>query len=317
VTRLPGGIGTPPASPLIDRAGELVRSRGLTGGFATLATMAGRKLDRWERAGADLVAQILGGSAVAMDTERSADAMHDFNIVGLADSRVVALEITSVADSSVVSQLKVAFGREWRFPRLANNWMIGIQQSEGDPPAVIKEVMSRMVPILELFELRGETSVEVRSSARYRFRAPGVADEMHEPMTQMCDLRVEAARLWDTPEPGQFGAVYLSISGGMVSNPEKLNELVVERVEKKINKLRAAPADERHLLAWVDSSHEDAELAFATLPPPPPPSVPAGIDVIWLVGPTGGPDSVRIWRLRPPGPWEVQTPPSGYELLAA
>jgi len=278
--------------------------------------MAGRKLDRWELAGADLIAQILGGRAEAKDTEHSSDATHDFNIVGLANNAIVAVEITSVADPSVVSHLTVACGREWRFPSLANNWMVGIHTKQRDPPAVIRTVMSGMIPILELFERRGEISVEVRSSPRYWLRPPGVAGEMHDAMIQMFDLRVKAARRWSTPEPGQPGAIYPSISAGMGSDPQKLNELVAERAENKVNKLRAASADERHLFMWIDSSHEDAELAFATLPPPPPPNIPFGIDVVWLVGPTGGPDSVRIWRLQPPGAWEVHTPPSGYALRA-
>jgi len=75
------------------------------GSSATIAIVAGRKLDRWELGGADLVARILGGRAVAQDTECSPDATHDFNIVGLATDRVVALEITSAFDPAIVSQL--------------------------------------------------------------------------------------------------------------------------------------------------------------------------------------------------------------------
>jgi hypothetical protein len=243
---------------------------GQSGGFATIAGMAGRKLDRWELAGGDLIARILGGRADAKDTECSPDATHDFNIVGLANDQVVALEITSAVDPSVVSQLKAAFDQEWSFPRLANNWMIAIQQTGGEPPASIRKVMAGMSPILELFERREEISVEVRSSPRHRPRAPGTTDELHEAMIRMFDLRVEVARLWSTPEPGHPGAIYPTISAGMGSNPQKLNQLVADCAERKANKLVAAPADERHLLVWLDSSHEDAELAFATLPPPPP-----------------------------------------------
>jgi hypothetical protein len=78
----------------------------------------GPQTDRRELAGADLIARILGGRADATDTECSPDATHDFNIIGLANNRVVALEITSAVDPSVVSQLKAAFDQEWSFPGL-------------------------------------------------------------------------------------------------------------------------------------------------------------------------------------------------------
>jgi hypothetical protein len=226
----------------------------------------------------------------------------------------VALEITSAVDPSVVSQLKAAFDQEWSFPRLANNWMIAIQQTRGEPRASIRKVMAGMSPILELFERREETSIEVRSSPLHRPRAPGTTDELHEAMIRMFDLGVEVARLWSKTEPGHPGAIYPTISAGIGSNPQKLNQLVADCAERKVNKLVAAPADERHLFVWLDSSHEDAELAFATLPPPPSPTISPGIDIVWLVGPAGGPGGVRIWRLKPPGGWELCPPPTGYAL---
>ncbi|MGD0198422.1 MAG: hypothetical protein ABSC56_11040 [Solirubrobacteraceae bacterium] len=276
--------------------------------------MAGRKLDRWELAGGELIARLLGGRADPQDTEHAPDGTHDFNIVGLANNRVVALEITSAADPSVISQLNTAFGREWSSPTLANNWMIGIQQTSRAPRASVRKVMSGMIPILELFERRGDTSVEVRSSPRHQPRAPGTTPEMHAARIEMFDLGVETARRWGTPEPRHPGAIYPTISAGTSSNPDNLNQLVADCAERKADKLRAASADERHLLVWIDSSHEDAELAFAKLRPPPPPTIPPGLDVVWLVGPTGGPDQVRIWRAKPPGAWEVCSPPSDYAL---
>ena len=96
------------------------------------------------------------------------------------------------------------------------------------------------------------------------------------------------------------------------SDRVRRRKLVADCAERKVNKLVAAPADERHLPVWLDSSHEDAELAFGTLPPPPPPTIPQGIDVAWLAIPTDGPGGVRIWRLKPPGAWGLCPPPTGY-----
>lgn len=104
------------------------------------------------------------------------------------------------------------------------------------------------------------------------------------------------------------------IREGVSSDPSLLNDLVVDRANKKVEKLRAADATERHLFIWMDSTYPSAELAFATLAPPPAPSIPRDIDEVWLVEPTGWPNHVRIWRLRQFGEWEVIDPPEGYTL---
>jgi hypothetical protein len=166
---------------------------------ATIGDVAGRNLDRWELAGAQLVAELLGGRPDPQDVEGAHDATHDFNIIGLTDDRLVALEITRASDSAIVSQLKAAFGKEWIAPTLANNWMIAIGHTTGQAPASIRNVMAGTVPILELFERKGETTVEVRYSPRYRPPTQGATREMHEAIVQMFDLRVEVARVWNSP----------------------------------------------------------------------------------------------------------------------
>ena len=228
---------------------------------------------------------------------------------------LVALEVTTAADSAVVAQLKAAFGKEWRTPKLRNEWMVAIQEPAGRgriPP--IRKVMSGMIKIIEFFERVGETHVEVRYQPRYRPRPADRSDEMHEAMIAMYGLCVEVARLWSTPAPGNQGAIWPLIGGGVGSDSERLNTLVVELAERKLKKLARANAAEAHLCIWIDSSVGNAELAFSTLPPPPPPMIPAGIDVVWLVGLTGGPDIVRVWRLAPPGDWTVVPPPEGDSL---
>jgi hypothetical protein len=64
----------------------------------------------------------------------------------------------------------------------------------------------------------------------------------------------------------------------------------------------------------MDSSHAEAELAFSTLRPPRAPTLPKGIDVLWLVEPTGWPNHVKMWRLRAGSEWEVIEPPEEFVL---
>ncbi len=130
----------------------------------------------------------------------------------------------------------------------------------------------------------------------------------------MHELGVSAIRQWNEPEGGTAGQLFLTISAGVSSDPDQLNEIVLERAEAKVKKLRETEANERHLIVWMDSSHAEAELAFATLPPPTAPTLPEGIDVLWLAEPTGWPNHVKMWRLRAGGEWEVIEPPEGFVL---
>jgi hypothetical protein len=99
--------------------------------------------------------------------------------------------------------------------------LIAIGHTAGQPTVSIRKVMRGMVPILALFECKAETSVEVRYSPRYRPQRPGTTQEMHDAMVKMFDLRVEAARVWSTPEPGQQAAIYPTINAGVSSNSGK------------------------------------------------------------------------------------------------
>jgi hypothetical protein len=190
--------------------------------------------------------------------------------------------------------------------------MIGL--SRLDPKRSIRDLMAEAIPIAVMFEGAGEKAVEVRYDPRWQPRPPARSNEMHDAMLKMFDLGVYALRQWSEPAAGEPGELFPSISEGVGSDAGQLNALVVERAETKVDKLRATDADERHLFVWVDSSHPAAEMAFSLLAPPPAPTIPEGIDVVWLAEPISWPGGVRIWRLEPPGQWEVIPPPEGYNL---
>jgi hypothetical protein len=170
-----------------------------------------------EFAAGHLVAQLLGGHADPQDVPGAPSATVDFNVV-LPEGRVVALEITAAADSDVVAETVAAFGREWKSPELRNNWMIGIGRRVGGDPVPIRDVMAGMMPILALFERNDESTVEVRYSPRYRTKPPEVSNHVHDAMIEMFDLGVEVARVWSSPDPGEDGQIYPTISAGVSSD---------------------------------------------------------------------------------------------------
>ena len=271
--------------------------------------MAGRDLDPREIAAADLVMSMIGGRAVPKDDADAPEKTVDFLLEDLPDLRTAALEVTSIADPEVVSQLRAAFGRTWSSPDLSLIWAVALSRS--DPNQNVSRLVKTMTPLLVMFEREGETKVEVDYSPRYRPKPAGVKDEMHGARITMFDNGVSRAQVWNTPEQDKHGEILFMIREGVSSDPGLLNDLVVDCAKKKVEKLRATDATERHLFIWMDSTYPSAELAFATLPPPPAPSIPKDVDVVWLVEPTGWPNHVRIWRLRQLGEWEVVNPPEG------
>jgi hypothetical protein len=274
--------------------------------------MAGRELDPREIAAADLVVRMIGGRAVPKDDRDAPEKTVDFLIEDLPDLRTAALEVTSIADPKVVSQLRAAFGRTWSSPDLSLIWTVALSRS--DPNQNIGRLVKTMTPLLAMFEREGETKVEVDYSPRYQPKPAGMKAEVHEARITMFDNGVSRAQVWNTPEHGTHGEILFMIREGVSSDPGLLNDLVVDRAKTKVEKLRATEATERHLFIWMDSTYPSAELAFATLPPPPAPSIPKDVDVVWLVEPTGWPNHVRIWRLWQPGEWEVVDPPERYTL---
>ena len=272
------------------------------------------ELSEMEAAAGRLVAEILGGRAEPRDVPGAPPATVDFDIA-LPNGSVLALEVTTAADPDTVAEIAAAFGREWRFSELRNDWMIGIGADRGGEPAPIRKLMAEMLPLLVLLESLGQTEIEVRYSPRFRARPAQTPKALHEARIKMFDLGVRQARTWGTPAPGESAQILPTISGGTTSNPGKLNRLVSQCADRKVTKLLAASADERHLFIWIDTSHADAELAFATLPPPESPALPHGIDVVWLAGPTGWPNKVRVWRTHPNGHWTVLSPPNGFDLI--
>lgn len=121
----------------------------------------------------------------------------DFLIEDLPNLRTAALEVTSIADPKVVSQLRAAFGRTRSFPDLSLIWSVALSRS--DPNQNITRLAGTIIPLLMMFEREGETKVEVDYSPGYRGKPAGMKDEMHEARITMFHNGVSRAQVWNTP----------------------------------------------------------------------------------------------------------------------
>src|SRR5205807_8949979 len=116
----------------------------------------------------------------------------------LPNLRTAALEVTSIADPKVVSQLQAAFGRTWSCRDLSLIWAVALSRS--DPDQNIARLARTMTPLLVMFEREGETKVEIQYSPRYRPKPAGMKDELYEARITMFDNGVSRAQVWNTPD---------------------------------------------------------------------------------------------------------------------
>jgi hypothetical protein len=268
--------------------------------------MAGREPAPEELAAADVVAEALGGRWELRDGEGDPPGMHDFDVI-LPDGRCIALEVTSAIDGAVVALSDAAFGREgrqqrWRARDLANDWIVTIPQR----PVRVAEMMSAMLPILEVFEEHGHADVDPHINYAYVSPRSKMPAAVVEAARRMVELGITRARVL-APRAEGDAEMFVTISGGFAGDPGAVNRLVAERAEPKREKLARAKADsasECHLFVWLDGTQPGAELAVAKMPPPPAPEIPSEIDVVWLATPPLTTPE-KLWRARQSAGWEV------------
>jgi hypothetical protein len=267
--------------------------------------MSGQAATPHEIAAATIVAGALGGTWRQRDGADDTAGLHDYDIENLRSGGYVALEVTTAIDSASVSLATAAFGtrgkeRRWPAPDLANNWVFSIENSPTDVKVVVRE----MLPILAVLERHGETNVDTHTDPRWRPEAATAAPEVNEALRAMYERGVSSAHNLQSrsaPEP----EVFVSIGGGAWADTDRVNKLVEERAQPKLEKLgKAHDAVARHLFVWFDGTQPDAELAIETRPPPSsPPKVGPEIDVVWIATPPLDRPR-RLWRVRPPAGWE-------------
>lgn len=269
--------------------------------------MAGRELDDWETRGAELVALLIDGQAHARDTPDGPPGTHDFDIE-TADGRTVALEVTRAANGKVIGQQVAAFTKPWTTPRLGNDWWVTLGPVNPETHTPIIDVVKALVPLLETFERLGLSEVEAWYDMRYLSPPDGTSPQLREALIELYGIGSTGVRTLG-PRTAEEASILFSLTGGFTGDPGRLNDLVADRAAAKAKKLRnATTADERHLMVWVDASEPAVEICISKVGPPiNAPEIPSGIDIVWVTNP----GVEKVWRLKPPGAWEVLDPPKG------
>lgn len=252
-----------------------------------------------EEAAGRIVAQQVGAAkTIPRDVPGAPNGTHDLD-VELPAGHVIAVEVTSARDSKRVSIYATAFGKRWEAPSLSAHWQVAFESGK---PLDVPRLAAGVVPHLEVLEKQGVTEAGMIASDAWR-RA---GDDVVSAMRQITELGATHVRRWNEPTPGETPLLLFSGHQGVGGNPGAVNALVEERARAKVEKLVASEADQRHLFIWIDSSHSEAELGMATMPPPATtPSLPPGIDVVWAATAGMTHEMYRcLWRLAPPNGWE-------------
>ena len=263
--------------------------------------MAGREPDEAELVAAAVVADHLGGKEEHRDGPGAPDAMHDYDVI-LPDGSRVALEVTIVADPDAMSFDTVMGDTTWTAAGVRADWNIALPFPEPGRPAIrIKRNTPRLIAALATLEAHGISQLgpgELDPEARFQVSIPSAVLEAIAKLTSIGVTFVGST----SQREGEVARLRFVSPGSVVADPDQLTELVAAAAVDKRRQLAAATdATERHLFIWLFGTYADAEQAFsAHLPPPQPPPIPPGIDVVWLAN-----GSTLLWRLRPPGGWEV------------
>jgi hypothetical protein len=248
--------------------------------------MPGRELDEPELRAATIVGSILDGCVVPRDLPGAPAATHDFDVF-MAAGRV-ALEVTRAVDERAAATRAAAFRRPFPAPQLASSWLLSIRTVGPGQPEV-KPIVKASPALIAVLERHGVSEVQGQ------FHPGDAPTVVVHAATELARLGVSHATAWAVDGPPRL---WFTGHGSIRDDIDAVNRLAAEHAAKNVKKLLVALADERHLFIWMEE--DDAKLAMETGPPPSTtPTLPQGIDVVWVATTSG-----HLWRLHSPGDWE-------------
>jgi hypothetical protein len=235
---------------------------------------------------------------------------HDFDL-HLPDGRTVALEVTRMSVPEVVEMWDAIEALDWACPELTHNWSISLRSAgRGRAGPQVKRFRANAPAFLAVLE---------KNTAGRFGDILGTDDALRseEERRAIDGLRRLGARSGGPvgqPASGPALVVVGTVGPGGTVDGRDVNEAVVREAANNLDKLLAAPGDERHLFVWADTTDPGANVAMATFARPDPPLLPDGINTVWVGlwqrNVNLQSNASTLWRVTPPGPWEILAVPA-------
>ena len=263
-----------------------------------------------EREAAWTVAAMLSARPERRDGPGARPLTHDYDI-HLPDGRLVALEVTRLSVPEVVQMWDTIGSIDWACPELQFNWSISLRSAtRGQAGAQVKRFRAKAPALLAVLERHSQG----RFGDILGGKDPERTEEEERAIAQLRRLGARSGGPVGRPASGPAFVVAGTVGPGGTVDGTAVNDGVEAAALANLEKLRAAPGDERHLFVWADSTDPGALAEMATYARPDPPQLPDGIDTVWVALWQRSIDlqsnASTLWRLTPPGPWEILNVPA-------
>lgn len=259
------------------------------------------------------LATLLGGRPTRRDGRGAPARTHDFDIV-CGYGRVIALEVTSSVVPEVVQFWDAVEALDWQFPGLSRSWSVSLNAPRPGYSGTNVRRFHHEAPALF-----SALSQDIDGGHRDYFHGPphpSLGPAAIEAIGKLKALGVRNGSPIDTMTGDAAVILVGSVGPGGWTDGRSVNEAVAKAAVDNLDKLLQAEADERHLFLWVDATDNASNVAMATFSVPTDvPSLPDGIDVVWvgLWMPGVDPESYAhsLWCLRVGATaWERPTKPA-------
>lgn len=241
---------------------------------------------------ARLVNGLLGGTVERSDIPGAPNGTHDYEL--RLPGRTIALEVTSTAVATVEAFWHAVRTEDWT-ATTKYNWSITLSTPSRRATTRVRGLAKLADTHLVALENMG---VEAFGN---NLPLPSEAAPAANALSKL-GINQGQRLAW----AGEESEICLSTMGATAKvDRQSLNRIIAEVATANAQKLARASVHERHLFVWAPWSDRESESVLMFGPPPEPPSLPEGVDVIWLAPRQPGPTvpTTSLWRVRPPEPW--------------
>ncbi len=260
--------------------------------------------DEHEQRSEAIFSALMGGTSTFTDVRGAPPMTPDFSIE-LPGGRQIALEVTTSTDGKVRAQINAIGKRNWESLSLSSSWSISFSHVGVD----LRALSANVEPLLSTLEMEAVPAFDRNTNLGLLNPAAEKA------IRELRLLGVQAAASVSTPPGVPTYILVGEVGPGGWAGADDVNDVVEAEAAGNVEKLRRAGADEGHLFIWIDSSNPAPEVAmFAGTLPSQPPTLPVGVDVVWIAtrprpAQLDAEWAGSLWRVSATSGWEVLTPP--------